>query len=125
MCVDRDCGHCRVNPNSIHNAAKGFALFWVAVFVIAGWAAIAHFLELALVAVGALAVGSVIGYGCFLRVRYLRRQAMPAGAQQQAFGGARQREPVAAPSQQALPAPEVHQHVHLHGADAVQAWGDR
>lgn len=123
--VERGCaGDCVINPNVVKNTILSAAAIVVFFGALSFWL---HLIEYVILAVGALTIGSLSSYWYVTRRLPIRRQRaaeLVTNAQQAMQGRYRQPLPV---QQQALPtaAPEVHQHLHLHGADAVQQYQER
>lgn len=128
MCIDRDCGECRIltqaNARRANRGAEGFALFWVVVFLMAGGAAwILHAVEAIAMCIGLVILGIVAGY-IAVRVWLAKHRRLTAPAQglslmpYQAAPGR-----LAVPQQQAaaLPAADGGQHLHLHLPDSIGA----
>jgi hypothetical protein len=123
---DRGCaGDCVISPNVVKNTILTVTAVVVVFASLDFWL---HLIEFTLIAVGALTVGYVAGYVWLRRVIPARRaQAQALGTEWAARSAMRQSAAQQFPAhQQALPqGQEVHQHVHFHGAEAMQQWQDR
>jgi hypothetical protein len=128
MCIDRDCGECRIltqaNARRVHRGAERVALFGVAVFLLGGGAAwILHALLIVATCLGMLIIGGGIGYGAIMWRRYQRRQLAQAPGAALARPSAAGRQLGASSPYSELPAASNGNdlHLHLHGADAAEA----